>query len=78
MTCCAKCRKTKDPTEQDADDTAKEGTGDDKKRLTMWGLAFMTFFAVSGGPYGIEDAVSAGYPFLVLLGMRTDSTVPYK
>lgn len=37
----------------------------------MWGLAFLTFFAVSGGPYGIEDAVGQGGPLFALIGMIT-------
>lgn len=41
------------------------------RQLSMWGLVAMTFFCVSGGPYGIEDAVRAAYPFFFLVGMIT-------
>jgi amino acid transporter len=41
------------------------------RQLTLLGLVAMTFFCVSGGPYGIEDAVRAGYPFFFLIGMIT-------
>ena len=34
----------------------------------MLGLAAIVFYEVSGGPFGSEDAVSAGGPFLALLG----------
>jgi hypothetical protein len=40
-----------------------------ERKLTMWALVFMTYFAVCGGPYGLEDAVGAGYPFFMILGM---------
>lgn len=41
------------------------------RQLSMLGLVAMTFFCVSGGPYGLEDAVRAAYPFFFLLGMIT-------
>lgn len=41
------------------------------RQLSMWGLVAMTFFCVSGGPYGLEDAVRAAYPFFFLIGMIT-------
>lgn len=48
----------------------KGGSGAPKSRqLNMLGLVAMTFFCVSGGPYGIEDGVRAGYPFFFLVGM---------
>lgn len=93
-------------------ETAAPTNEHNTKRLSMWGLVFLTFFAgnllvnsilvlfitvfnlmprivnfdfifkingncdtsltlfvVSGGPYGIEDAVRIGYPFYALLGM---------
>jgi hypothetical protein len=33
------------------------------KRLTMWGLAFMTYFAVCGGPFGLGTFFSASNMF---------------
>jgi hypothetical protein len=49
----------------------ENGTGKPVKerKLTMWALVFMTYFAVCGGPYGLEDAVGTGYPFFMILGM---------
>lgn len=41
------------------------------RQLSLWGLVAMTFFCVSGGPYGLEDAVRAAYPFFFLIGMIT-------
>ena len=34
----------------------------------VWGLTGLIFFAVSGGPFGIEEAVSAAGPFLTIAG----------
>lgn len=38
------------------------------KPLTLLPLVALIFYDVSGGPFGIEDAVSAGAPLLALLG----------
>ena len=44
---------------------------DGKKKLGTLGLAALAFYAVSGGPFGIEQAVQAGGPFYALLGFST-------
>lgn len=46
------------------------GTGakDRAKPLTLLPLIALIFFDVSGGPYGIEDAVSKGAPLLAIIG----------
>lgn len=41
------------------------------KSLTWVSLVGVTFFAVCGGDYGIEDAVGAAGPRLTLLGLLT-------
>ena len=38
------------------------------KPLTLWGMVAIIFFAVSGGPFGSEEAVSSMGPFWVLSG----------
>ena len=38
------------------------------KPLTLWGMVAIIFFAVSGGPFGSEEAVSSVGPFWVLIG----------
>ncbi len=40
-----------------------------KKPINLCALIALTFFCVSGGPYGIEDAVSFAGPLLTLLGL---------
>jgi amino acid transporter len=37
--------------------------------LTLPGLVAVTFFCVAGGAFGLEDAVGASNPFVVLLGI---------
>src|SRR5574341_158502 len=37
--------------------------------LNLSGLVALTFFCVAGGAYGLEDAVSAAGPLIVLLGI---------
>jgi amino acid transporter len=39
-----------------------------KKKLGIGSLVVLTFYSVSGGPFGIEDIVKAGAPFYALLG----------
>jgi len=39
-----------------------------KKPLTLLPLIALIFYDVSGGPFGIEDAVNAGGPLLAILG----------
>ena len=39
------------------------------RRLNLSGLAALTFFCVAGGAYGLEDAVGAAGPMVVLLGI---------
>ena len=38
------------------------------KPLTLLPLVALIFYDVSGGPFGIEDAVSSGAPLLALIG----------
>ena len=38
------------------------------KPLSLWGMVAIIFFAVSGGPFGSEEAISSVGPFWVLLG----------
>ena len=38
------------------------------RRLSLLPLAALIFYEVSGGPFGIEDAVGAGGPLLAILG----------
>lgn len=38
------------------------------KPLTLWGMVAIIFFAVSGGPFGSEEAVAAVGPLWVLIG----------
>ncbi len=40
-----------------------------KKHVNLFSLVALTFFCVSGGPYGIEDAVSSAGPLVTLLGL---------
>ncbi len=40
-----------------------------KKPVNLSILVALTFFCVSGGPYGIEDAVASAGPLLTLLGL---------
>ena len=44
------------------------GAYDNHRTLTLWPLVALIFFEVSGGPYGVEDAVGAGGPRYALLG----------
>eukprot|EP00884_Botryococcus_braunii_P015193 jgi/Botrbrau1/23675/Bobra.55_2s0056.1 len=45
------------------------GHGHKKQRpLSLWPLVALIFFEVSGGPFGIEDAVGAAGPLLVIIG----------
>ena len=37
-------------------------------KISMWPLVALIYFEVSGGPYGIEDAVGAAGPLYALLG----------
>ena len=53
-----------------------DGTADDDyallpppRPLRMLQLIGLTFFAVSGSAYGIEETVSAGGPLLALIGL---------
>ena len=39
------------------------------RELTLSGLVAVTFFCVAGGAFGLEDAVGASSPFVVLLGI---------
>lgn len=39
-----------------------------ERTLTLFPLAALIFFEVSGGPFGVEDAVGAAGPFWALLG----------
>ncbi|XP_040986153.1 probable polyamine transporter At1g31830 isoform X2 [Juglans microcarpa x Juglans regia] len=41
---------------------------DNFKRVSMLPLVFIIFYEVSGGPFGVEDAVGAAGPLLALLG----------
>eukprot|EP01102_Stenamoeba_stenopodia_P018976 TRINITY_DN7045_c0_g1_i1.p1 TRINITY_DN7045_c0_g1~~TRINITY_DN7045_c0_g1_i1.p1 ORF type:complete len:561 (-),score=103.45 TRINITY_DN7045_c0_g1_i1:896-2578(-) len=53
-------------------DTLEVVQGDDNgvtKKLGVWGLCIMTFFCVSGGPYGIEALVATAPPLYVFLGL---------
>jgi amino acid transporter len=38
------------------------------KPLTLWGMVAIIFFAVSGGPFGSEEAVASMGPYWVILG----------
>jgi amino acid transporter len=40
-----------------------------RRGLNLPGLIALTFFCVAGGAYGLEDAIGAGGPFVVLLGI---------
>ncbi|KAK3269567.1 hypothetical protein CYMTET_21999 [Cymbomonas tetramitiformis] len=40
-----------------------------KRTLTFWKLCALTFASVAGGPYGFEEAVGAGGPYLTLTGL---------
>src|SRR5258705_2537680 len=42
-----------------------------RRELNLPALIALTFFCVAGGAYGLEDAVGAGGPALVLLGILT-------
>jgi hypothetical protein len=47
----------------------KETVGDFKRTLTFWKLCGLTFASVAGGPYGFEEAVGAGGPYLTIVGL---------
>jgi amino acid transporter len=40
-----------------------------RRGINLPGLIALTFFCVAGGAYGLEDAIGAGGPFVVLLGI---------
>mmetsp|Transcript_4981 Transcript_4981/g.7551 ORF Transcript_4981/g.7551 Transcript_4981/m.7551 type:complete len:517 (-) Transcript_4981:27-1577(-) len=44
-------------------------SGETKQGLNTWRLAALTFFTVSGGPYGLEPLVSTIGPFYSILGL---------
>lgn len=46
-----------------------ESGGDHRRSLTFWKLCALTFASVAGGPYGFEEAVGAGGPYLTLTGL---------
>lgn len=48
--------------------TQRERRHKRSKPLTLLPLVALCFYDVSGGPFGIEDAVSAGGPLLAILG----------
>lgn len=39
-----------------------------KRPISLWPLVALIFYGVSGGPFGIEDAVAAAGPFLAIIG----------
>lgn len=41
---------------------------DNLKRVSVLPLVFLIFYEVSGGPFGVEDAVGAAGPLLALVG----------
>lgn len=43
-------------------------SGRPKKKIGLAALVVLTFYTVSGGPFGIEDIVRAGGPFYALMG----------
>jgi len=45
------------------------GAGEFKRTLTFWKLCGLTFASVAGGPYGFEEAVGAGGPYLTIVGL---------
>eukprot|EP00976_Prorocentrum_cordatum_P066074 1178167-Prorocentrum_minimum.AAC.2 len=54
-----------------AGEDEKEGKdhGEFKRSLTFWKLCALTFASVAGGPYGFEEAVGAGGPYLTIVGL---------
>ncbi|GBG33857.1 Amino acid-polyamine transporter, putative [Hondaea fermentalgiana] len=44
-------------------------TNETKQGLNMWRLAALTFFTVSGGPYGLEPLVKTVGPFYSIIGL---------
>lgn len=57
------------PTAKEATKEAGGGAGDFKRTLTFWKLCGLTFASVAGGPYGFEEAVGAGGPYLTIVGL---------
>jgi hypothetical protein len=51
---------------------AKAAEDAGKRGITLWPLIAATYFMASGGPYGLEEAVSsAGYAGAILLILIT-------
>ena len=48
--------------------TPEIGRHETSKPLSLWGMVAIIFFAVSGGPFGSEEAVASVGPFWVLTG----------
>jgi amino acid transporter len=46
-------------------------TSPPRRELNFGGLVALTFFCVAGGAFGVEDAVGAAGPFVVLLMILT-------
>jgi hypothetical protein len=40
-----------------------------QRTVTTIELVFISFFCVSGGSFGLEDAVRGGYPLFALVGL---------
>lgn len=49
--------------------TETPAMGKPGRNVSLLQLVFITYFCVSGGCYGLEDAVRAGYPLFTLLGI---------
>mmetsp|Transcript_10957 Transcript_10957/g.18760 ORF Transcript_10957/g.18760 Transcript_10957/m.18760 type:complete len:493 (-) Transcript_10957:505-1983(-) len=58
--------------EDDAKSTGSSSSlksGEFKRSLTFWKLCALTFASVAGGPYGFEESVGAGGPYLTIVGI---------
>jgi len=48
---------------------AHKAGGEFKRSLDFWKLCGLTFASVAGGPYGFEEAVGSGGPYLTIVGL---------
>lgn len=48
--------------------SSQKSSATSPKKLGVWSLAVLTFYAVNGGPFGMEGIVGAGGPLYALLG----------
>jgi len=58
-----------DDTNQHSEDISVDNIDESKEGLNVWRLAALTFFTVSGGPYGLEPIVATVGPYYSIVGL---------